>query len=527
MGHANVTARYFFFVSNILKHAYLFNVQDDTFIITGAYFRTIELNLVQDDTENGDPACEREDDIIVRRMRYTMDDIGVSITLTTTTTMIAFLLSTFSTIPAIQWLGWYACCTIFVDFIYQITYFVALLVLDERRIRDNRRDVCVWIIVDDEAPVARDAFADQSKTEELRRVSSEYCEGKSTQLVTQVHEGGNNSTSVHQETDDSVSQNHDMSASPTKSSEASAIANEDVSDTPPQRQLNFSERAMLWYTQNLLFNPSFQVFIIVVFLGYFAACCYSTTLLQQEWRIQDFVRDDSFITTFIDSLNSYVSFTTLSAVYFRHVNQSEPAIQEQMRTYYSDMSTMDHTSGGEPFPFCWVNDVPAIQKLFGLDETNLTFTEKLDALLGIPSFNEVYGNDFVLHPQTGDIVASRCWFFLTNVDFDDVQDQLDYYHDQLEVTHSQPINDGLTEKDWPFFSFEYIYFVWQYYDAIKSELIFSTISGVVALSLIGFVLMPHWSASFYLVPLIVMLYMDVMGKFGFHARFNVDMTSDI
>ena len=487
----------------------MFHFQDDTFIITGAYFRTIELNLVQDCTGSSEPACEREEDIIVRRMRYTMDDIGVSITLTTTTTMIAFLLSTFSTIPAIQWLGWYACCTIFVDFIYQITYFVALLVLDERRIRDNRRDVCAWIIVEDKPASLEDDDAEQPKTEELRRVSSEDSEGENIpQQATQTREGGNDITPLRQETEDSALQNHDLSASPTKSSEASVTA----SDTPPQRELNFSERVMLWYTQNLLFNPCFQVLIIVVFLGYFAACCYSTTLLQQEWRIQDFVPDDSFITTFIDSLNSYVSFTTLSAVYFRHVNQSEPEIQKQMRAYYSDMSTMDHTSGSEPFPFCWVNDVPAIQKLFGLDETNLTFIQKLDALLEIPAFNEVYGNDFVLHPQTGDIVASRCWFFLTNVDFDNVQDQLDYYHDQLEVTHSQPINDGLAEKDWPFFSFEYIYFVWQYYDAIKSELIFSTISGVVALSLIGFVLMPHWSASVYLVPLIIILYMDVMGK---------------
>ena len=79
---------------------------DDTFIITGAFFRTGENNTSQS---------------IEERVSSTMKDIGLSITLTTLTTMAAFLLSSLSSIRAIRWLGWYAFATIFIDFVYQVS----------------------------------------------------------------------------------------------------------------------------------------------------------------------------------------------------------------------------------------------------------------------------------------------------------------------------------------------------------------------------------------------------------------------
>lgn len=76
---------------------------DDTFIITGAYFRT-------DPTMNA-----------VERIHETMTEVGHSISLTTITTTAAFCLGCISTIPSIQWLCIYASIAIFVDFIYQVT----------------------------------------------------------------------------------------------------------------------------------------------------------------------------------------------------------------------------------------------------------------------------------------------------------------------------------------------------------------------------------------------------------------------
>ena len=100
---------------------------DDTFIITGAFART------------------KPDQSMEDRVRQTMKDAGVSISVTTLTTAVAFALGAISNIPAVRWLCLYAMVTIIIDFFYQISFFMALLVLDAKRIQDNRRDCCVCL----------------------------------------------------------------------------------------------------------------------------------------------------------------------------------------------------------------------------------------------------------------------------------------------------------------------------------------------------------------------------------------------
>jgi Niemann-Pick C1 protein len=72
-----------------------------------------------------------------------MEEVGISIFMTTATTALAFGLGCWTTIPAVQWLCIYGLTTIVIDFVWQITFFVALMVLDERRIRNRRRDILI------------------------------------------------------------------------------------------------------------------------------------------------------------------------------------------------------------------------------------------------------------------------------------------------------------------------------------------------------------------------------------------------
>jgi len=97
---------------------------DDSFIIHDAYSRT---------NHRMDP---------VDRVRETFQEVGVSIFLTTLTTSCAFALGLASSLPSVSWLAFYSFTTVVIDFVYQITFFPALIVLDERRIQANRRDCC-------------------------------------------------------------------------------------------------------------------------------------------------------------------------------------------------------------------------------------------------------------------------------------------------------------------------------------------------------------------------------------------------
>jgi predicted exporter len=81
---------------------------DDTFIITGAYFRT-------------DPEKEPAE-----RIREVMQEVGLSISVTTMTTVVAFILGCISSIPAIRWLNFYAIPAILMDFVFQLTFFIGM-----------------------------------------------------------------------------------------------------------------------------------------------------------------------------------------------------------------------------------------------------------------------------------------------------------------------------------------------------------------------------------------------------------------
>jgi multidrug efflux pump subunit AcrB len=53
------------------------------------------------------------------------------------------------------------------------------------------------------------------------------------------------------------------------------------------------------------------------------------------------------------------------------------------------------------------------------------------------------------------------------------------------------------------------------YAVAVDELIVNTISGVVAVCAIGFVIIPHWTATLFVGPGIIMLYFELLGVMQF------------
>ena len=164
-----------------------------------------------------------------------------------------------------------------------------------------------------------------------------------------------------------------------------------------------------------------------------------------------------------------------------------------------------------PPPVCWVRDFHE-QNLtdleVGVDLEQLSFNDQLSLAMTDPRIKEVYGDDIV-RDENGDVVSSRCWVYLRNVDFDVVQSQVDMFNDQRAVAASQPLNQG--KDDWSMFTFTDLYFLWEFYLVAVNELIYTTIFGVVAVSIVAFILMPHWTAIFFVFPTICVLYVDLLG----------------
>eukprot|EP00816_Leptocylindrus_hargravesii_P001741 CAMPEP_0196806760 /NCGR_PEP_ID=MMETSP1362-20130617/6674_1 /TAXON_ID=163516 /ORGANISM="Leptocylindrus danicus, Strain CCMP1856" /LENGTH=915 /DNA_ID=CAMNT_0042180381 /DNA_START=5 /DNA_END=2752 /DNA_ORIENTATION=+ len=112
---------------------------DDAFILTGEF------------------ALTNPEDSLNDRLLNMILKGGAAISITTLTNIIAFALGSSSNIPAASWFCVYAAFSIMFDFIVQITYFVALIMFDQKRISANKYDCAVCVTRKGEDPVVPEA----------------------------------------------------------------------------------------------------------------------------------------------------------------------------------------------------------------------------------------------------------------------------------------------------------------------------------------------------------------------------------
>jgi multidrug efflux pump subunit AcrB len=62
-----------------------------------------------------------------------------------------------------------------------------------------------------------------------------------------------------------------------------------------------------------------------------------------------------------------------------------------------------------------------------------------------------------------------------------------------------------------FFDIQEGYDIWELYRVSVEEIIKTTIIGVLAITCAALLLIPHWSAALVVFPLVVLLYIDLMG----------------
>jgi len=414
---------------------------DDAFIIWGAYQRMDRSIPVLD------------------RVHNTMEEVGVSIFVTTFTSVVAFALGGLSKVPAVYWLCYYAAPTIFIDFIYQTTFFVALIVLDERRVEAKKRDCFTCL----KAP--------SNGTEEQ--------------------------------------------------------------DEAPEGTI--VDRFMTWYS-DILMIPVVKVLVLAIFFGIFGGLGYSASLLKQEFYFTDVLPSDSYVGDYWDLRDAHTGGAPfLPYVVFRDVNQGDPDIQSQMDDYLNSIVAMD-VVGSQP-EFFWLRDFQSFlnstQSMSSLaagfptdsayynnyrvspstvaeDMSSLSFEQQLDIFLTVPSYDQLYSNNIVRN-AAGSITVSRTRVQMDRINQRLVKSQVDALEEQRVISEATPINAGVDPDDWKFFTFEELYYIWQFYTDSPSELVLTTILGVSAVSIVSLIFIPHWSSVLFVAPIISILYVDLLG----------------
>jgi len=416
---------------------------DDAFIILGAYNRT-------------DP---RKD--VVHRIQETMRDIGLSIVLTTVTTSVAFGLGCISEFPCLHWLSFYAFTTMVTVFFFSITFFVALIALDEKRISENRRDFCVCFAgpPPDEMDVSTD-------------LTAETC---ADCTIPGSEEADSGKMKINEHGEDSESNN---------------VVN----------------RFMYSYS-NFLMRPIVKAIVLVTAVSFFVLCVYSTSNFNQEFNVSEMLPSDSYANSYLAAADKYGQRGWIvPSAYFRNVDQSNPDVQQQMEDYVEQLVGIDAITS-QP-PLFWLRYF----KTFLTNDDrllDLTFNQQMEIFLSHSPFKDLFGPHIVRDDETGDIIASRCVLYMDNVNVNSIASQLQALNEQRAVSYAQPVNEGA--ETFNFFCWEHSMFVWDFYAVTPSELKMTTILGVATVCFIGFAFVPHWSAIFFIFPFISVLYIDLMG----------------
>jgi Patched family len=372
-------------------------------------------------------------------------------------------------------------------------------VLDEERVKAKRLDCCVCFVVPYDNAIDKVSSAPLEVEEGLEDdVALPKMARSRTRNMTEDDDSDSCAVRERQRSLSAESVNSVDAASSTK------------------LHIHWSDRFMDWYADQLL-RPFVKLFVIIGFSLFFAGCAYSVTKLKQEFKASDFLPGDSYALGYVNGLTDYTEGAFRVPAYFRYVDQSDPEVQEQMQKYIDDLTKLPQFQKAPEA--CWFRDfkrvadgeIEAYKDYQQLFHNNWTFAERLEALMNIPEVKAVYGGDIALD-EYGNIESSRCWFTVLNVDLSIVKQQMEVLSDMYAVTKNQAINEGVEPQDWAFFPYESIFFIWDFFTTVVPELTFNTFSGIFAASLVTFVLIPHWTAIFFVTPVIIVLYIELLGK---------------
>ncbi|KAL7023845.1 hypothetical protein ACKWTF_012813 [Chironomus riparius] len=111
---------------------------DDIFVIMAAYRKITSINNIE--------MCLEE------KIARTMQKAGASITITSLTDIIAFLVGSFTILPSLRSFCIFGALCILMTYIYVVTFFVSVLTIDEKRVADKRNGLVPCIKHEEKTP---------------------------------------------------------------------------------------------------------------------------------------------------------------------------------------------------------------------------------------------------------------------------------------------------------------------------------------------------------------------------------------
>jgi len=256
----------------------------------------------------------------------------------------------------------------------------------------------------------------------------------------------------------------------------------------------------------IILIPWMKALILLIFAATLGVGIWSTTLFKLAFDFRSVLPSNSYVVGFYKAANSFTNRQGPSPfIYFRFVDQSDPEIQAQMISYVEDIVNIDSISD-PPFRF-WLVDYQEYVANNPTDTEDLPFIDRLLQFLEESDYD--FWGDMMFDKTGTKLVASRTQVNMDNVDPIMLDTGIAALEEQRAVSRAQPINQGSDE--FAFFTYDEIYLLWEFLLITPYELTKTTLIGLGSVSFISILFMPHWSGILFVAPMVMILYVELMG----------------
>lgn len=264
---------------------------DDAFIIAGEFQQQTKNDLTRKLSA-------------AQRMEHAMRHAGVSVLITSLTDFVAFSIGASTVLPALQAFCLYAAFGVFSVFCLNCSFFAACVVIDAGRAEDNRLDYFLCCI--------------KLKTLHIMFPKYEHLILSCSQSL----------PSIENQCGSSNSSSNGGTANKTNDVELKSNVNDDNNnggaiDRPYRMPCcgclhllpTELSRKMFATFGKCLMRPLSKIFVIVIALGVLCFSCYSASQLEQDFNINWFIPDSSYLQEYFDWKDEYFNEGTPLFIY--------------------------------------------------------------------------------------------------------------------------------------------------------------------------------------------------------------------
>ncbi|XP_068145808.1 patched domain-containing protein 3 [Drosophila tropicalis] len=251
-------------------------------------------------------------------------------------------------------------------------------------------------------------------------------------------------------------------------------------------------------------NKWCKVIIILAFASYLVGACYGITQIKEGLERRKLSREDSYSVEFFDREDDYYREFPyrMQVIIAGALNYSDPVVQEQVENL---TSTLEHTSyvTSRRYTESWLRSFLSFMERNN-DYLNTTIDDEESFIEAVKEHWLFPGNPFSLDVRFNDdetqIIASR--FLIQAVNITDTNHEKEMVRDLRKICKDSPLNASIFH---PYFVF------FDQFELVRPVSLQAMVIGAVIMMIISFIFIPNILCSLWVAFSVISIEMGVAG----------------